>query len=154
MTEHTECILSCFLHGSILCFGIYMSVIKPWICFSNGFFQLSGGTSCLFNACCLRLLVFLETWVVAPFWHWRSLVFPKGCCHYDLKAFCISGHNNLVKNIIENMKWRWIVYYLSLLFTYLYERALNHKMVKLKIFGELSLNFSFGKRSYLISDFT
>ena len=42
-------------------------------------------------------------------------VFPKACCHPDLKAFCESGHNNLLKNIIENMKYRWLVYYLSLL---------------------------------------
>ena len=31
----TEYILSYFLHGSILCLGIYMSVIKPSICFSK-----------------------------------------------------------------------------------------------------------------------
>ena len=35
---------------------------------------------------------------------WRSLVFPKGRCHHDLKAFYESGHNNFFKNIIENMK--------------------------------------------------
>ena len=34
-----------------------------------------------------------------------------------------------------------------------YERALNHRMVKSKIFGKSSLNFSFGQGSYLISDF-
>ena len=34
-----------------------------------------------------------------------------------------------------------------------YERALNHRMVKPKIFGKSSLNFSFGHGSYLISDF-
>ena len=30
--------------------------------------------------------------------------FPKGRCHHDLKAFCESGHSNLFRNIIENMK--------------------------------------------------
>ena len=35
------------------------------------------------SACCLELLVFLEIWVIAPFWHWRTQVFPKGCCHHD-----------------------------------------------------------------------
>ena len=35
-----------------------------------------------------------------------------------------------------------------------YETALNnHRMVKSKIFGKSSLNFSFGQDSYLISDF-
>ena len=34
-----------------------------------------------------------------------------------------------------------------------YERALTHRMVKSKIYGKSSLNFSFGQGSYLISDF-
>ena len=71
------------------------------------------------RACCLRLLVFLETWVDALFWYWRSQVFLKGLCHHDLKEFCESEHNNLFRNIIENMKQRWLVYYLSLLLTHL-----------------------------------
>ena len=81
------------------------------------------------------------------------MVFPKGRCHHDLKVFYESGHNNLFKNIIENTKERWLVYYLSLLSTHLYERALNHRMVKSEIFGKSSLDFSFGQGSYLISDF-
>ena len=36
--------------------------------------------------------------------HWRSQVFPKGHCHHDVKEFCESRHNNLLKNVIENMK--------------------------------------------------
>ena len=35
-----------------------------------------------------------------------------------------------------------------------FERALKHGMVKSKIFRKLSLNFSLGQGSYLISDFT
>ena len=70
------------------------------------------------SACCPRLFVFMETWVITLFWHWRSQVFSMGFLHHDLKAFCESGHNNFIKNIIENMKWRWLVYYLSLLFFY------------------------------------
>ena len=34
-----------------------------------------------------------------------------------------------------------------------FERALKQRMVKSKIFRKLSLNFSFGQDSYLISDF-
>ena len=34
-----------------------------------------------------------------------------------------------------------------------YEKALNHRMVKSKIFGKSSLNFSFGQGRYPISDF-
>ena len=48
-------------------------------------------------------------------------VFPKGRSHHDLKAFCESRHNNLFKNIIENINQRWLVYYLSLLFSHLME---------------------------------
>ena len=40
-----ECIRSYFLHWNIFCFGIYISVSKPYV-FENGLFQLSGGTSC------------------------------------------------------------------------------------------------------------
>ena len=105
------------------------------------------------SACCPRLFVFMETWVITLFWHWRSQVFSMGYLHHDLKAFCESGHNNFIKNIIENMKWRWLVYYLSLLFFLFFERALKQRMVKSKIFRKLSLNFSFGQDSYLISDF-
>ena len=99
--------------NSILCLGIYMSVIKPSICFSKRIISAKWRNKLLIHninltvhrksACCLRLLVFLETWVVAPFWHWRSKAFPNGRCHHDLKTFCESGHN-LFNNIIENMK--------------------------------------------------
>ena len=84
-----------------------MSVIKPSICFSKQVISAKWRNKLLIqninltvyrkNACCLRLLVFLETCLVASFWHWRSLVFPKGCCYHDLKAICESGHNNLFK---------------------------------------------------------
>ena len=44
-----KCIRNYFLHVSIFCLGIYMSVSKPLIFFENGLFQLSGGVSCLFT---------------------------------------------------------------------------------------------------------
>ena len=91
-----------------------MSVVRPSICFSKRVISAKWRNKLLIqsinltvyrkNACCLRLLVFLETRVIALFWHWRSLVFPMGRCHHDLKAICESGHNNLFKKIIENMK--------------------------------------------------
>ena len=128
MSRQTEYILSYFLHGSIFCLAIYLSVSKPSICFWKRIISAKWRNKLLIHninltgyrksACYLRLLVFLETWVIAPFWHWRSQVFPKDHCHHNLKAFCESGHNNLLKNIIENMKWRLLVYYLSLSFTH------------------------------------
>ena len=79
MSGQTEYILSYFLHGIVLCPGIYMSVIKPSICFSKRVISAKWRNKLLIqninltvyrkNACCLGLLVFLETWVVAPFWH-------------------------------------------------------------------------------------
>ena len=92
-----ECIQSYFLHGSIFCLRIYMSVSKPSICFWKWVISIKWRNKLLIHninltghrksACCLQLLVFLEIWVIAPFWHWRTQVFPKGCCHHDLKAF-------------------------------------------------------------------
>ena len=92
-----ECIQSYFLHGSISCLGIYMSVSKPSICFWKCVIAVKWRNKLLIHninltghrksACCLQLLVFLEIWVIAPFWHWRTQVFPKGCCHHDLKRF-------------------------------------------------------------------
>ena len=52
---------------------------------------------------CLQLLVFLEIWAIAQFWDWRAQVFPKGCCHEDLKAFCEIGYKIVLSIIIENM---------------------------------------------------
>ena len=119
MSGQTEHILSYFLHGSILCLGIYMSVSKPSICFSKRVISAKWRNKLLIHninltvhrksAYCLRLLIFLETWVITPLWHWRYQVFPKCHCHHHLKAFYECGHNNLFKNIIENMKRRWLV---------------------------------------------
>ena len=135
MSGQTEYILRYFLRGSILCLGIYMPLSKPSVCFSKRVVSVKCRNKLLIHninstvlrksSCCLRLLVFLDTWVIAPFWHWRSQVFPKGRCHHDFKAFCESGHNNLFKNIIENMKQRWLVYYLCLLFTHLMKGPWN-----------------------------
>ena len=103
-----------------------MSVSKPSICFSKRVISAKWRNKLLIHeinltvhrksACCLRPLVFLETWLIATFWQWNSQAFLKGRWHHYLKAFYESGHNNLFKNIIENMKW--LVYYLSLLFNH------------------------------------
>ena len=114
LSGQTEFIVSYFLQGSILCLDIYMSLSKPSICFSERVTSAKWRNKLLIHdinltvhrksACCLRPLIFLETEVITPFWHRRSQVFPKGHCHHDLKAFCESVHNNLGKNVTENMK--------------------------------------------------
>ena len=109
-----ECIRSYFLHGSIFYFGIYMFVSKPSICYWKRAISIKWRKKLLIHninltgnrksAYCLQLLVFLKIWVIAPFWHWRTQVFSKSCCHHDLKAFCEIGYKNELLNIIKNMK--------------------------------------------------
>ena len=70
-----------------------MSVSKPSICFWKWVISIKWRNKLLIHninltchrksACCLQLFVFMETWVIAPFWHWRTQVFPKGCCYDD-----------------------------------------------------------------------
>ena len=124
-----ERIRSYFLHGSIFCLRIYMSVSKPSICFWKWVISIKWRNKLLIHninltghrksACYLQLLVFLEIWVIVPFRHWRTRAFPKGFCHHDFKAFCEIGYKSVLLNIIKNINWRWLVYYLSLLFTHL-----------------------------------
>ena len=51
-----------------------------------------------------KLLVFLQIWFIAPFWHWRSQDFPNGCCQHDLKSFCETGCNSVLLTITEDIK--------------------------------------------------
>ena len=122
-----ECIRSYFLQGSIFYLGIHMSVSKPSICFWKWVISNTWRNKLLIHnihltghrksACCLQLLVFLEIWVIAPFWH---------CCHHDLKAFFV----RLRIKVYFWMLWKiwskiwkiWrLAFYLSLLFTHLVE---------------------------------
>ena len=106
-----ECIRRYFLQGNIFCLSIHMSVSKPSICFWKLVISIKWRNKLLIHkinltghrktACWLQLLLFLEIWVIAPFWHWRSQDLPKGCCHHDLKAFCETGYNSVVLNITE-----------------------------------------------------
>ena len=71
----------------IFCLGIYMSVSKPSICFWKRVISIKWRNKLLIHninltghrksACCLQLLVFLEIWVIAPFWYWRTRFFPR-----------------------------------------------------------------------------
>ena len=104
---------------SIFCLGIYMSVSKPSICFWKQVISIKWRNKFLIHNISLaghrkstycvhiervQLLVFLEIWVIARFWYWKSLDLPKSCCHYDLKAFCGTGYDSVLLNIIENTK--------------------------------------------------
>ena len=98
----------------IFCLGIYMSVSEPWICFWRKFISIKWRNKLLIHnikltghrnsACCLRLLVFQEIWIIGSLSHRNSQNFPKGCRYHDLKAFCETGFNSVLLNIIENMK--------------------------------------------------
>ena len=71
-----------FLHGIIFCLSIFMSACKPSVCFWKRVISIKWRNKLLIHnisltvhrksACCLHLLVFLEIWVIAPFWHWRT----------------------------------------------------------------------------------
>ena len=105
---------SYFLHESIFFLDIYISVGKRSICFWKQVISIKWKNTLLISnisltghrksSCYLWLLVFLQIWVIAPFWHWRSHDFPKGCCHYDLKVFCETRYNSVLLNIVENIK--------------------------------------------------
>ena len=89
-----------------------MYVSKPSICFWIRVISIKWRNKLLIHsinlaglrksACSLQLLVFLEIWVIGPFWHWKTQVFPKSWCHHDLKAFCEIGYKSVLLNIIEN----------------------------------------------------
>ena len=85
-----------FWYESIFCLGIYMSVSKPSICFCN---KLLIHNINLADHRKMHVVYgswfFLEIWVIAQLWHWRSQGLPKGCCHHDL---------NVLLNTIKNMK--------------------------------------------------
>ena len=108
------CIRNYFLHGNIFCRGIYIFVSNPSICFWKRFISTRWRNKLLLHninltghrksACFLQLLVFLQIWVIAPFWNWKSQVFLKGCWYHDFKAFCETGYNSVLLNIIENVK--------------------------------------------------
>ena len=106
---------------------------------------------------CLQLLDFLDIWVIAPFWYWRSQAFPKDYCHHDLK---VSKHFVKLEMIILETfeyyrKYEVKITRISFRFT-IYpscERALNNGRVKWKVVWKSSLNFTFGQGSWLISDF-
>ena len=90
------------------------------------------------STCCLQLLVFLEIRVIAPFWHWRSQVFPKGCWPHDLKAFCKIGYKSVLLHFrkyelkMTHIIFKFIIYPSC-------ERALRNGRVKPKIVRKSSL---------------
>ena len=136
-----------------------MSVRKPSICLRKRIIStkwrnkllvqninLTGHTK---NVCCLRPLIFLETRVITAVRHWGFKVFWKIFYLHNFKAFCETGYNSILDNIIENKKSRWpfkFFFYPSC------EKALNSRRVKSKRFRKSSFNFTLGQGSCLISD--
>ena len=102
--------LSYFLHETIFCLGIYVSISKQskyfwkWVISTKLINKLLIYNISLIghrkSACSLRPLAFLITWVIALFWHWRSQAFLKGCCHHVLKTFCEARYNRVLKKIV------------------------------------------------------
>ena len=96
-----ECIRSYLLHGSIFCLGIYMSVSKPSICFWKQVISIKWRNKLLIHninltghrksACCLRLLVFLEIWVILSFGVGGLRIFPSSAATMISKRFVKLG---------------------------------------------------------------
>ena len=134
-----------------------MSVSKPSICFWKWVISIKWRNKLLIHninltghrksACCLQLLVFLKIWVITPFWHWRTQVFPKDCCQHDLKAFLW----NWVQKCTFEFYRKYEVKMTRILFTFIIypscERALKNGKVKSNIVRKSS----FGDMIFLIS---
>ena len=111
-----------------------MSVSKPSMCFWKWFILIKWRNKLLIDninltghrksACCLQVLVFLEIWVIAPYLHCRTQVFPKPCCHHD-QRFVKLGIKVYFFEYYRNKKQRWLVYYLSLSFSHLVKGPLS-----------------------------
>ena len=113
----------------------------------NGFFHLSGGIRCLFTTSIWQVIervhVLVDSW-----FSWRHesplRLGIRGLRFFRVAATMIS-------------KWKYEVKIARILFKFIiclsFERVEKHRMVKSKIFGKLSLNFSFCQGSYLKSDF-
>ena len=137
-----------------------MSVSKPSICFWKWVISIKWRNKLLIHninltghrksACCLQLLVFLEIWVIASIWHCKAQVFPKGCCHHDLKAFCETGYKSLLLNIIKKYKVNMIRILFEFTIYSSCERVLKNWGIKSKIVRKSSFNFTFGQDSCLI----
>ena len=106
---------SYFLHRSIFCLSIYMSVSKPsrhQYVFENGLFQPDGRTSCLLQTSIWEVIERVHvvygsyfSWrhKTLLFWHWSSQVFPKGCFQHDLKMFCQTGSAKKSWKLVESI---------------------------------------------------
>ena len=96
-----DCIQSYFLHGSIFCLGICMSVSKPSICFGKRviwiewrnklFIHNINLTSHRKSACCLQLLVFLEYESLLRFGIGGPKFFPRVAATMISKRFVKLG---------------------------------------------------------------
>ena len=147
MSGQTEYILSYFLHGSILCLGIYMSVIKPSICFSKRVISAKWRNKLLIhniNLTVHRNSAYLtvhrksvcNSWF--PWRHKSSLRFGIGGPRFSprVAATRISKHFVNLGIIIYHEKYEGKM--ARILFNFIihpsYERVLKHEMVKSNIF--------------------
>ena len=75
--------------------------------------------------------------LIAPFWHWRSQDFSKGCCHHDLKAFCETEYNSVILNIYRKYALKMTRILFKFIIYPCYEKALKNGRVKSKIGNRL-----------------
>ena len=110
-----------------------MPVTKPSICFWKWVISIKGANKLLIHNINLtgieRVHVVYSSWFS---WRYESLLrfdiggprfFPRVATTMISKCFCEIRYKSVLLNVIENMKYRWFVYYSSLLFTHLVKGA-------------------------------
>ena len=134
-----------------------MSAPKPSICFWKRVISIKWRNKLLIHsmnltgyrksACCLRLLVLLEIWVIALFSIGGLKFFPRVAATMVSKRFVKLGikvHFWILVKMIRIL-FKFIIYSSC-------ERALRNERVKPKTVRKWSLNFTFGHGSCLILD--
>ena len=103
------CIRSYSLLGSIFCLGIYMPVSKPSICFWKQVISNKWWEKLIFTTSVWQVIEKVHV-VYGSWFSWKyepllsvGIGGPRVFAR-DLKAFCETGYNSVLLNIIENMK--------------------------------------------------
>ena len=127
MSWQTEYVLSHFLHGSIFCLGIYMSISMPSIYFWKRVISAKWRSELLIHniSSIGHGKSFPGDTSIAPFWHRGPRLFPRVTTTKGLKTFCEFRYMIIYLRILYKIwsKGDWLVYYLSLLFTHLLKRS-------------------------------
>ena len=108
-------------------------------------------TGCRKSVCCLQLLVFLE--ILLRFGIGGSRFFPRIAATMISKRFCEIAYKSVLLNVMENMKERWLIFYLNLLFTHLVKGPWRSRGCNQKYLGNRLLMTCFFWLLMIICDY-